>query len=109
MSIKADPRAAQEYNRLRNEFPIRPLVDSCFKSEQTLTLTLLNSRSLVKHCYDISSDATLIDSDVLAITETHLLPDQSTTCIVNALHQFEINDDSNLDKYQSLVNVNVLY
>ena len=57
-AIKADPRPKQEYERLRLE---SPLVSQTFPfvSCDSLTINLLNVRSLHKHSLDITCDQRL--------------------------------------------------
>ena len=48
-AIKSDIRAIQEYERMRNECTLEPL---CFTNEtpnDTLSITVLNTRSLNRH------------------------------------------------------------
>ena len=53
--IKANVEATNEYERLNNEALFVPPAISTV-SPRTLTLTLLNTRSLRKHAIDITSD-----------------------------------------------------
>ena len=53
--IKANVEATDEYERLNNEALFVPPTISTV-SPRTLTLTLLNTRSLRKHAIDITSD-----------------------------------------------------
>ena len=81
--IKANPKVKEEYERLRNLIPcqLRSRAETeCNNS--ALTISLLNIRSLRKHCDDIKVDPILFNSDVIALTETQLLP--------NDLHNVQI-------------------
>ena len=60
MAIKSDPRATQEYERMRRECPIKPLYSTDIISGDSLTITLLNTRSLHRHAIDIAHDHVLI-------------------------------------------------
>ena len=88
-AIKSDPRALQEYERLRKECPIEPLHEADLVSNNTLTITLLNTRSLHRHALDIVHDKKLQNTDVLCLTETQLLPNQDTNDITEVLYHFE--------------------
>ena len=68
-AIKANVKATNEYERLNNEVLFVPPGASTI-SPRTLTLTLLNTRSLKRHVNDITSDSGLTESDVLFLTET---------------------------------------
>ena len=68
-AIKANVEATDEYERLNNEALFVPPTISTV-SPRTLTLTLLNTRSLRKHAIDITSDSRLTESDALFLTET---------------------------------------
>ena len=54
-AIKADPRASQEYERMRAECVLEPLCTTAI-SVDTLVITLLNTRSLHRHAIDIFGD-----------------------------------------------------
>ena len=77
-SIKADPRAIHEYQRLRNERQLSALTTSC-TSTNSLKIALLNTRSLNKHGVDISKDNSLLQTNILCRTETHVIPGQDIT------------------------------
>ena len=73
--IRANPRVGGEYERLRTqsfEFEAPKLV--CKSSSKNIVMSLLNVRSLKKHCSDIKSDSKIIQSDIIAFTETQLKP-----------------------------------
>ena len=68
-----------------------------------LSVTLLNIRSLQKHSTDIRNDANIMNSDVIAFTETQLLSQNSDAEIRQNLHPFLLfRQDHNTDKYMSL-------
>ena len=63
-AIKADPRAFAEYERMRKECPL-PQPQTLGKiSNETLLVSLLNTRSLQLHLDDIISDSELMESDI---------------------------------------------
>ncbi|CAH3194144.1 unnamed protein product, partial [Porites evermanni] len=45
------------------------------KNEESIIITVLNIRSLLKHSVDIKFDGNINDSDLLLLTETQLLPE----------------------------------
>ena len=102
IGIKSDPRALQEYERMRAECPIEPLCNAGLVSNDTLTITLLNTRSLHRHALDIAHDKELLNTDVLCLTETQLVPNQHTNVITEVLHHFEFCHNKCDDKFQSL-------
>ena len=68
-----------------------------------LTISLLNIRSLKKHSIDIKFDSRLFNSDVIALTETQLLPCDSDNEIVDNLGPFKLHrQDHDTDKYSSM-------
>ena len=78
LQIKVDRRVTEEYERLRADS------DSCtiamrnavHQNDSNFAISLLNIRSLSKHHLDLGCDTTLTDSDLIALTETHLFPTQ---------------------------------
>ena len=101
-AIKSDIRATQEYERMRNECTLEPLRFANEPSDDTLSITLLNTRSLNRHAVDIASDKDLLNTDLLCLTETQLMPDQNNAHINETLHQFDIIHNKCIDKFQSL-------
>ena len=101
-AIKADPRAHEEYERMRNECLIEPLPVADFNSRGSLTITLLNTRSLQRHAIDIAHEQRLLDTDILCLTETQLMPDHNTNNIDNTLHHFQFLHNKCNDKFQSI-------
>ena len=77
-AIKADPRAIHEYQRLRKERQLSILTTSC-TSGNSLRIALLNTRLLNKHSVDISKDNRLLQTDILCLTNTYVMPDQGIT------------------------------
>ncbi|XP_057310034.1 uncharacterized protein LOC130648031 [Hydractinia symbiolongicarpus] len=101
-AIKSDMRASVEYERLRQESVLQPLEHICPPSDNTLSITLLNTKSLPRHATDIDSDVALMNSDVLCLTKTQLYPNQDTQSIENTLSSFNVHHNCNPDKFQSI-------
>ena len=65
--VKANPKVHQEYERLREISPITTSLSSQLQltvSNNYVTVSLLNIRSLQKHSIDIRNDANIMNSDV---------------------------------------------
>ena len=73
-------------------------------SNNDVTVSLLNIRSLQKHSIDINNDVNIMNSDVMAFTETQLLPHNLDAEIRENLHPCicMTRQDHNTDKYMSL-------
>ena len=84
------------------ECPINPLPSTDFISSDTLTMTLLNTRSLHRHAVDIAHDHELLNTDVLCLTETQLLPNQNTSDISELLFNLKFCHNRCGDKFRSL-------
>ena len=104
--VKANPKVEKEYERLREISSIT----SSLPSEQELagsntgvTVSLLNIRSLTKHRIDIKYDGNMFNSDILAFTETQLLPNDGDNEIRKNLQPFALfRQDHQRDKFMSL-------
>ena len=97
--VKANPKVCEEYQRLRNECIISRGTTLLQNNDNILTISLLNIRSLKKHSIDIKFDLRLFNSDIIALTETQLLPENE---IVNNLCPFNLHrQDHDTDKYLS--------
>ena len=98
--IKSNPKTVLEYDRLRNEtiedLGILPL------EEASLTISLLNTRSLTKHVVDIARDETIYLSDIICLTETHISPDQDIANIHCHLKDFNFIHIDEVDRFQSI-------
>ena len=99
-ALKVNVGAKIEYERLRNE--------SLFKSQSniavsgtTLTISLLNVRSLKAHVLDIAKDNRLLDNDILCLTETHVEMNTDTSTIESALH-YTMHFNNNENKFKSI-------
>ena len=102
--IKANPKVTEEYERLRDSSPyFDTLAEEQYSCDPVLTVSLLNIRSLRKHSEDIKFHAQLFNSDVLALTETQLLANDSDVEIKENLEPFRIyRQDHYTDKYSSM-------
>ena len=111
--VRVNPKVHKEYHRLRQQAntdcSFSPVTDS-----KNFQICLLNIRSLQKHSIDIKHDANLNKCDILALTETQLLPHHSDNTIKGNLHPYALHrQDHPTDKYSSLAictknNVNLL-
>ena len=99
--IRSNPKVQVEYERMRNTYVASPTMSN--QENSILTVGLLNIRSLRKHCIDIAHDARLTACDMLALTETQLLPHHSDNTIKETLHPFTLHrQDHPTDMYSSL-------
>ena len=89
--VKANPKVSEEYRRLRNECTISHSATLLQNDFNILSISLLNIRSLKKHSIDIKFDSRLFNSDVIALTETQLLPHDSDNQIVDNLCPFKLH------------------
>ena len=99
-AIKVDPRVIHEYKRLRNERQLSTLTTSCTLGN-SLKISLLNTRSLNRHGVDISKDNRSIQTDVLCLTETHVMPEKDITG-TNCLDQCHFYHNKSTDKFERL-------
>lgn len=98
--IKANPNVRAEYERLR-ELSLSP--NTMSTNVNHITISLLNVRSLRKHSIDIRYDQNILHSDIVALTETQLLPGDTDNDIRNDLNPFLLHRQDNAsDKYSSL-------
>jgi hypothetical protein len=102
--IKVNPKVNEEYERLRDS---SLYFNTSSKDEQSddsvLTISLLNIRSLRKHSEDIKFHSQLFSSDVLALTETQLSPNDLDMEIKKNLEPFRTyRQDHPTDKYSSM-------
>ena len=70
--------------------------------ENTLAVALFNTRSLQRHAIDIAHNDTLLNTDVMCLTESQLLPNQNTDGISQLLNDFEFCHNCCNDKFQSV-------
>ena len=68
-----------------------------------MTITTLNIRCLRKHSIDVKHDSRLFTSDVMAFTETQLLPQEFNNGFLSDLIPFRVQrQDHSTDKYSSI-------
>ena len=89
-----------QYERLRNK-TIEDLVILSLEGPN-LTISLLNTRSLNKHVIDLARDEAICFSDIICLTETHILPDQDIAHIHYHLKNFEFIRKDDAHKFQSI-------
>ena len=70
-SIKVNVSALQEYERLRQNSIFENIKKICV-TDNTITILLLNVRSLSKHAYGTKSDSRLMSNNELCFIETQL-------------------------------------
>ena len=101
-AIKVNQNAKQEYERLHNESMLTSLLLPQVTSD-SLTITLLNTRSLRKHSDDILNDIALVNNDVLCLTETQLHLNEDTSKITSKFqNSFRMYFSNNRDNYRSI-------
>ena len=100
-AIKADPKATDEYNLLREQYQMKS-PDYHELQPDTLIITLLNTRSLLKHACDIATDSVLLQSDILCLTETQMNNSSDTTSVATHLKDFNEYYNHNEDRFCSL-------
>ena len=72
-------------------------------TSESLTVTLLNTRSLRKHSDDILNYMALVNNDVLCLTETQLHLNDDTSEITSKFqNNFRMYFNNNKDKYRSI-------
>ena len=97
-AIKANVGAEKEYERLRKD-NIFDSIEKYLVSNDSLTLVLLNSRSLAKHVLDISKDQRLLNNDFICFTETQVKPTHSVSQISENLKNFTMYFNNNEDQF----------
>jgi hypothetical protein len=101
--IRANPKVQEEYERLRETSSLHPHITTDLCNIETVSICLLNIRSLKKHSLDLCNDPILSKCDVLALTETQLLTSVPNDDIDSILNDFSIHrQDHNSDKFLSL-------
>ena len=71
-------------------------------SNTGVTVSLLNITSLKKHSIDIRYDNNMLNSDILAFTETQLIPNDADNEIRRNLQPFALfRQDHQSDKFMS--------
>ena len=79
-AIKVNKSAKKEYERLYSACLLSPL-SFPKASNDTLTIALLNTRSLRRHSENILNDVDLIQNDILCLTKTQLYLNEDTSDI----------------------------
>ena len=100
-AITADKRAFAEYERLHKESVLPPPISLIPSTASSLTICLLNTRSLQLHASDIACVNEITESDVVCFTETQLLPNHDTTDICNTL-DFSLCFSNADNRFQSI-------
>ena len=70
-------------------------------SDDTITVFVLNVRSLWKHTDDIVNDDKLMNNDIIWFTETQIALPDSTCKIIERSNFFNINFNKNENKFLS--------
>jgi len=101
--VRTNARVHEEYDRLRNLVPITISNQIMNRNHSTLIISLLNIRSLKKHSIDIKFDSKICNSDVIALTETQLLPSTNDHDIRSNLELFTLHRQDHVsDRFSSL-------
>jgi len=98
-AIKVDTRATEQYNQMREHSKLKSM-DSCKVSDNSIIVTLLNTRSYNKHKNDIKCDRILMESDLLCLTETQILLNSQCDTM---LDQFTLVSNNDMDRFSSLL------
>ena len=102
-AIKADKKAFAEYERMHQHCVLSPPETLGKFPTTTLSICLLNTRSLQLHVTDIACDKDIKGSDILCLTETQLSPDHDTSDISSKLDEFYISFNNDDDKFRRLL------
>ena len=100
-SIKMNVSALQEYERLRQN-RIFENIEKIIVTDDSITILLLNVRSLSKHSCDIKSEDRLMSNDVLCFRETQLQHQHLPNDIEQYFENFRIFFNNNDNKFLSL-------
>ena len=98
-AIRTDPCALEEYNRMRSESSLQVSKIEHLQSN-SLTISLLNIRSLSNHLVDLINDKRLFESDIICLTETQQSLSNSQHTL--QLPAFDMNFNNREDKFQSI-------
>lgn len=98
-AIKADTRATEQYNYMREHSKLKS-IDTDKLSDNSIIITLLNTRSYNKHKDDIKSDHILMESDVMCLTETQI--PLNSHCDTN-LDSFALIPNNDVDRFSSIL------
>ena len=100
-SIKLNVSALQEYERHRQGSIFENIEKICV-TDDTITILLLNFRSLSKLACDIKTDGRLMSNDVLCFTETQLKHRHLPNGVEQYFENFRILFSNNDNKFLSL-------
>lgn len=101
--VRANPKVEAEYYRIMRQMENTCSNSSTIDANLSFKICLLNIHSLRKHSIDIKHDVNLTNCDILALTETQLLPRHSDNAINEILQPYEIHrQDHPSDKHSSL-------
>ena len=103
-AIKVNKSAKKEYEHLWSECLLSPL-SFPKASNDTLTIALLNTRSLRRHseAEDILSDVDLMQNDILCLTETQLYLNEDTSDITTKFqNNFSMYYNYSTDEHRSV-------
>ena len=91
-SIRADKLIETEYGRLQTSQNFDDSSANIISKSDAhnVVITLLNIRSFKKHYLDVRHDSKIVESDIMAFTETRLTDQHNTNDIENALSEFQI-------------------
>ncbi|XP_066910992.1 ATP-dependent DNA helicase PIF1-like [Clytia hemisphaerica] len=105
-AIRANNEAGAEYERLRKDNSMLEIKNfsSSLNSSNHLHISLLNIRSLKKHVSDLVKCETLMNSDMICLTETQLSPSSETNEIDESLQNFKIeyNIFNSVNRFQNI-------
>ena len=100
-AIKADKKVFEECQRLKTESRLLSIPTCSPVTENSFTIALLSTK-LGKHAVDIAADNSLLNSDVICLTETQLLPDTDMSHVECVLNQFTLVYNSSSFRFESL-------
>ena len=83
-ALKVEQRNTEQYDYMRKNCQFQRVEDDCSIANNSLVVTLLNVRPLRKNGIDVSYDKSIMESDIIAFTETQLSHDCSS--LVQDLH-----------------------
>ena len=98
-AICPDEKALCEYDRLRKEAIISPILKFDI-SPSTFVFCQLNTRSFKSHFDDIQSDHVLTECDLMLFTETRI--GECASCPNDKLNDFKIYFHNDSDSFKSL-------
>ena len=103
-SNRADKQIEPEYERLRasQNFDDSSANIISKSNAHNVIITVLNTRSLKKHYLDVRYDSKIVESDIMAFTESRLKDLHDTNDIENALSEFQIIFQNQSNDFLSL-------